>query len=305
MGRFATLNDDTKDLVNCLLPALATSFNLSSAVDIIPEDIRMRAWDCDKRDHIKEITENDPRNWGVQFLKDLMAISRLKNGDLALFQADLRAKVALHEPKHPWARLGDIKELKDEYLHPNRPKVIEDESAGTSSTDSYLEELHEPELPRGMKRGRHEIYEARVQESHKRKKCRYTKLKHPHVLLTPIQMDLTAVSVAPRAASSAKTRSSMATAGAGTRASAPRQPAVARSYAVAAGPSSLTATNLLILVAPCPSSKTLHPRCPCLPARPASAPPSLTKSSLARNRSTSRRWLPSWNLQRQSSRPRA
>ena len=185
MGRFATLNDDTKDLVNCLLPALATSFGLSSAVDIIPEDIRMRAWDCDKRDHIKEVTENDPRNWGVQFLKDLMAISRLKNGDLAFFQTDLRAKVAQHEPKHPWARLGDIKELKDEYLHPDRPKVVEEESSGTSSTDSYLEELHEPELPRGMKRGRHEVYEARVQESHKRKKCKYSNLNPPHVLLTP------------------------------------------------------------------------------------------------------------------------
>jgi len=175
MGRFETLNADTKDLVNCLLPALATSFKVPTCVEIIPEDIRMRAWDCERRDHIKDQTENDPRNWGVQFLKDLMAISRLKNGDLAVFQADLRAKVDLHEEKHPWARLSDIKELKDEYEHPNRPPPAEVESAATSSTDSYLEELHEPDLPSGMKRGRmrnHEIYEARVQESHKRRKCK-------------------------------------------------------------------------------------------------------------------------------------
>ncbi|KAF1920124.1 hypothetical protein BDU57DRAFT_463758 [Ampelomyces quisqualis] len=166
MGRFETLNADTQDLVNCLLPALAASFGLSDPVDIIPEDIRMRAWDCERRDHIKDQTENDPRNWGVQFLKDLKAISRLKNGDLALFQADLRAKVALHEPKHPWARLNDIREIKDEYEHPNRVKPVVEDSPGTSSTDSYLEELHEPELPPGMKNGRkryHEIYEARVQ----------------------------------------------------------------------------------------------------------------------------------------------
>jgi hypothetical protein len=176
MGRFDTLNADTQDLIRCLLPALATSFGLSDPVDIIPEDIRMRAWDCERRDHIKDQTENDPRNWGVQFLKDLMAISRIKNGNLALFQADLRAKVDLHEEKHPWCRLSDIKELKDEYEHPNRPPPVVEESTGTSSTDSYLEELHEPDLPPGMKRGRrghHEIYEARVQESHKRRKCRF------------------------------------------------------------------------------------------------------------------------------------
>ncbi|KAH3955214.1 hypothetical protein HBI56_038080 [Parastagonospora nodorum] len=163
MGRFDTLNADTQDLVNCLLPALASSFHISDAVDIIPEDIRMRAWDCERRDHIKDETENDPRNWGVQFLKDLMAISRIKKGDLNLFQQDLRAKVAKHEEKHPWCRLSDIKELKDEYEHPNRKKPVPQEESGSSSTDSYLEELHEPELPSGMKRGRHEIYEARVQ----------------------------------------------------------------------------------------------------------------------------------------------
>jgi hypothetical protein len=176
MGRFDTLNADTQDLVNCLLPALATSFGLTDPVNIIPEDIRMRAWDCERRDHIKDETENDPRNWGVQFLKDLMAISRIKKGDLATFQADLYAKVALHEPKHPWARLSDIKEIKDEYEHPNRPPPLVEESAGTSSTDSYLEELHEPDLPPGMKRGRHEVYEARVQESHKRRKCKFDKM---------------------------------------------------------------------------------------------------------------------------------
>jgi hypothetical protein len=172
MGRFETLNADTRDLVNCLLPALAASFGISDPVDIIPEDIRMRAWDCERRDHIKDQTENDPRNWGVQFLKDLMAISRLKKGDLDLFQTDLRAKVVAHEEKHPWCRLSDIKELKDHYEHPNRPKLVEPESSGTSSTDSYLEELHEPDLPPGMKRGRRlEVYEARVQPSHKRRKC--------------------------------------------------------------------------------------------------------------------------------------
>lgn len=176
MGRFETLNADTQDLVNCLLPALAKSFGLDDCVDIIPEDIRMRAWDCERRDHIKDKTENDPRNWGVQFLKDLMAISRIKNGDLATFQSDLRAKVEAHEEKHPWCRLSDIKELKDHYQNPNRPPPPEPESAATSSTDSYLEELHEPDMP-GSKRGRqrnHEVYEARVQESHKRRKCKST-----------------------------------------------------------------------------------------------------------------------------------
>ncbi|KAF1845888.1 uncharacterized protein K460DRAFT_377225 [Cucurbitaria berberidis CBS 394.84] len=176
MGRFASLNPDTKDLVNCLLPALASSFKVSEAVDIIPEDIRMRAWDCERRDHIKDQTENDPRNWGVQFLKDLMAISRMKGGNLPEFQTDLRAKVALHEPKHPWCRLADIKELKDEYENPRRKEDVnaEEQASSEDSYDSFFEELVEPEEPRGQKRGRkarnHEVYEARVRESTKRRK---------------------------------------------------------------------------------------------------------------------------------------
>lgn len=177
MGRFETLNADTQDLVCCLLPALASSFGLSDPVDIIPEDIRMRAWDCERRDHIKDQTENDPRNWGVQFLKDLKAIARLKGGNLALFHSDLRAKVAKHEDKHPWARLNDIREIKDDYEHPNRPPPVVEEDPGTSSTDSYLEELHEPDLPPSMKAGRkrhHEIYEARVQP--KRRKGKHMRM---------------------------------------------------------------------------------------------------------------------------------
>lgn len=176
MGRFEGLNEDTKDLVTCLLPALAASFGLSDPVDIIPEDIRMRAWDCERRDHIKEETENDPRNWGVQFLKDLKAISRLNNGNLAEFQEFLRGKVALHEPKHPWARLADIKELKDEYEHPERRNKVPDveEEQSSSSTDSYFEELVEPDMPRGKKRplntGRHEVYEARIMEKYRKRK---------------------------------------------------------------------------------------------------------------------------------------
>lgn len=174
MGRFDTLNDTTKDVVVCLIPALAIDFGLDAdkAVEIIPADIRMRVWDCERRDHVKDETEDDPRNWGVQFLKDLKAIARIKKGDLATFQADLYAKVAKHEEKHPWARLQDIKELKDEYLHPNRAMpVVQEESEG-SSTDSYFEELREPELPKGVKR-RGEVYEAVTQTSSKRKKRKY------------------------------------------------------------------------------------------------------------------------------------
>lgn len=194
MRRFETLNPETKDLVQCLLPALASSFGVSDPLDIIPQDIRMRAWDCERRDHIKEETENDPRNWGVQFLKDLMAISRLKNGDLTAFQADLYAKCALHEPKHPWCRLNDIKQLKDEYEHPERKnKVQVEESSESSSTDSYFEELVEPEGLKGTKRRRggvHEVYEARVMEKrHKREwrrvpsKFRYTNINVPQISL--------------------------------------------------------------------------------------------------------------------------
>ncbi|KAJ4346298.1 hypothetical protein N0V95_005508 [Ascochyta clinopodiicola] len=171
MGRFATLNADTQDLVNCLLPVLAADFKVKTALEIIPVDIRMRAWDCERRDHIKDETENDPRNWGVQFLKDLKSIARLNGGNLEEFQARLRAKINKHEAKHPWCRLGDIKEIKAEYEHPDRPKPPSDRESSVSSIDSYLEELHEPDLPKGTKRN-HEIYETRLQLPRKQGRLR-------------------------------------------------------------------------------------------------------------------------------------
>lgn len=175
MGRYETLNEETKDLVECLLPALAKSYKVNDVVDIIPHDIRMRQWDTDRRDHIKDRTENDPRNWGVQFLKDLKTINRITNWDLAKFHAELYEKVALHEDTHPWCRLADIKEIKLDCENPGRKEAMANPVqviSEDSSTDSYFEELVEPDLPRGSakRKGRHEVYEARVQESSKRRK---------------------------------------------------------------------------------------------------------------------------------------
>ncbi|KAJ4301042.1 hypothetical protein N0V90_003132 [Kalmusia sp. IMI 367209] len=170
MGRFATLKPETQDMVNAMLPAIASAFKIDPAdfKEIIPEDIRMREWDCERRDHIKDKTDDEPRNWGVQFLKELQAIARLNGGDLAAFQTVLRAKVAKHAEKHPWARLEDIKEIKAKYQNPEIPSEDDRdpdayESDSESSLDSYLEELVEQELPKGVKRGRNETYESRVQ----------------------------------------------------------------------------------------------------------------------------------------------
>ncbi|CBX90417.1 hypothetical protein LEMA_P065430.1 [Plenodomus lingam JN3] len=174
MGRFDTLNEETKDLVECMLPALAKSFKVEDVVDIIPQDIRMRQWDTERRDHIKDQTENDPRNWGVQFLKDLKTINRVSGWDLATFHAELYEKVALHEETHPWCRLSDIKEIKLDVENPGRKEAMANpvQPVSDSSTDSYLEELVEPNMPKGSskRRARHEVYEARVQESSKRRK---------------------------------------------------------------------------------------------------------------------------------------
>ncbi|KAI8935812.1 hypothetical protein NX059_007329 [Plenodomus lindquistii] len=174
MGRYDTLNAETKDLIECMLPALAQAYGVNDVVDIIPEDIRMRQWDTDRRDHIKNKTENNPRNWGVQFLKDLKTIQRLSNWDLATFHRELYEKVAKHDEKHPWARLTDIKELRLDVENPGRKERLANPVqviSEDSSTDSYFEELVEPDMPRGAsKRGRHEVYEARIQESSKRRK---------------------------------------------------------------------------------------------------------------------------------------
>jgi hypothetical protein len=86
MGRYETLNDDSKDVVNCLLPGIAANFGLTEVADVIPLDIRMREWDCDRKEHVKDKAEDDPRNWGLQFLKDLITISRIKKGQLDEFQ---------------------------------------------------------------------------------------------------------------------------------------------------------------------------------------------------------------------------
>ncbi|KAH7132011.1 hypothetical protein B0J11DRAFT_480937 [Dendryphion nanum] len=143
MGRYETLNATTKDLVNCMLPGIAANFEVQDVSSVIPEDIRMRRWDCERRDHIKSQSENDARNWGVQFLKDLVTISRFKQGKLEEFQADLRAKVAIHELGHPWIRLADIKEIKKMYEAPEA--LVEEpepeEELESSSDDSYFQEL--------------------------------------------------------------------------------------------------------------------------------------------------------------------
>ncbi|KAF1950744.1 hypothetical protein CC80DRAFT_225977 [Byssothecium circinans] len=177
-GRYVSLKPDSQDQVDAMLPAIAKAFKIENVVEIIPNDICMRAWDCERREHIKDKVEDDPRNWGVQFLKDLQAIARLTKGDLATFQEDLKAKVKKHEEKHPWVRLADVKELKAKYQNPDMPSENEkspDEyvSDGTEH-DSYFEELVEPDLPKGMRRRRgHEMYEARLQEFPKKRKRKH------------------------------------------------------------------------------------------------------------------------------------
>ena len=65
MGRYETLNDESKDVVNCLLPGIAANFKIENILDVIPENIRMRQWDCDRKDHIIDKSEDDARNWGT------------------------------------------------------------------------------------------------------------------------------------------------------------------------------------------------------------------------------------------------
>ncbi|KAF9730669.1 hypothetical protein PMIN01_11538 [Paraphaeosphaeria minitans] len=176
MGRFETLKPETQDMVNAIIPAIAASYKIDpeNFKDIIPEDIRMRQWDCERRDHIKDKPEDEPRHWGVEFLKSLQAIARLNGGDLGAVQARLRELVAKHDEKHPWARLEDIRQIKAECLNPRlrNPNAPGPASGSSSddSLDSYLEELVEQDLPHGMKRGQNEAYESRVQGWWKPKK---------------------------------------------------------------------------------------------------------------------------------------
>lgn len=147
-------------MVKAMLPAIASSYNIDvdNFKDIIPEDIRMRQWDCERRDHIRDKPENDGRNWGVEFLKLLAAVARLNDGNLPLLQERLREKVEKHAEKHPWARLEDLRIVKAEFQNPalRDPKLPQPESSSDDSLDSYLEELVDQDLPRGMRGGNNE-----------------------------------------------------------------------------------------------------------------------------------------------------
>ncbi|KAF2266349.1 hypothetical protein CC78DRAFT_542590 [Lojkania enalia] len=176
MGRYETLNPQTKDVVDCLIPGIASNFEVTSVADVIPQDIRMRKWDCDRREHIINESEDDPRNWGVQFLKDLLSISRHLKGQLDVFQADLRAIVETANSGHTWARLSDIKELKEKYEGKKEPLASSSsaEIEGTyfgesSSDDSYLEEI----IVTPKKRGRTTYdYGGKSPRHHSTKRCK-------------------------------------------------------------------------------------------------------------------------------------
>lgn len=59
-----------------------------------------------------------------------------------------------------------------EYQNPNRHKSVEEKESDGSSTDSDLERLREPDLPKDVKR-RGEVYEVVTLTSSKRKKRKY------------------------------------------------------------------------------------------------------------------------------------
>ncbi|KAF2280928.1 uncharacterized protein EI97DRAFT_14109 [Westerdykella ornata] len=171
MGRYETLNEASKDLIDCMLPKIAVNFGVDDPRDVIPADICMRAWDCDRREHIYDQPEDDPRNWGLQFLKELISISRMKKGKLEEFQRDLREKVEAHEDGHQWARLADIKEVKLDYEHPERknPPPVE-ESEEVESENSYYELVETDQPRRGRNHGDAPMFEARpVAKKRKRK----------------------------------------------------------------------------------------------------------------------------------------
>jgi hypothetical protein len=149
MGRFQTLNEQTKDVVTALIPSIAQNFGITDLVECIPQDIRMRKWDCDRKEHILDQSEDDPRNWGVQFLKDLLTISRHKQGRVVEFQDDIRTNLLKHRGSHGWVRLTDIKALKKTYMGKDKPEDDSDseranvplDDASSSSDDSYHYEV--------------------------------------------------------------------------------------------------------------------------------------------------------------------
>jgi hypothetical protein len=170
-ARYTSLKVESRILVDSMIPTIASNFALPSTVDAIPAHIRMRAWDCDRKEHIRTASEDDVRNWGLQFLKDLLTISTIKKGKVDEFHADLGKKVEWRVKKeeevgfpggpHPWVKLQDIKEMKAFYENPekNGPLIPDPEGEGgdggyeSVSEESYYE-LVEEEDGGKKKRGR-------------------------------------------------------------------------------------------------------------------------------------------------------
>jgi hypothetical protein len=177
MGRYETLNADSQNLIDAMIPGIQQNFGIDDIIDVIPEEVRMRMWDCDRKEWVKDESEDDARHWGLQFLKDLLTISRFKKGKFDEFQAELQEKIDEHDD-HPWAKLQDIKDIKEKYTPSKKLKTDtsfirkpENSSGESSSDDSYFEELVEIEDEPGSKRRRtlkssreKERYESRRQE---------------------------------------------------------------------------------------------------------------------------------------------
>lgn len=157
--------------IDCLMPEIAANFGVKNVTEVVPADICMRAWDCERREHIYSQPEQDARNWGLQFVKNLGTISRMKKVTLEEFQRDLREKVEAHKEEHPWARLADINEVMFDYLHPERknPPPVE-ESEEIDSDNSYYE-LVETGQPRRGRDSDAPMFEARPVP--KKKKCEW------------------------------------------------------------------------------------------------------------------------------------
>jgi hypothetical protein len=67
------------------------------------------------------------------FLRISRASHASTGGNLKEFHERLRAKVDEHETKHPWCHLNDIKAIKDDYEHPDRP---------TPQSETHLPSIH-------------------------------------------------------------------------------------------------------------------------------------------------------------------
>ncbi|KAF2804531.1 uncharacterized protein BDZ99DRAFT_481012 [Mytilinidion resinicola] len=136
--KYALLTRMSQIHVDGLIPQIAANWNQPSILDCIPAEIRYRIHDNNGK--VTEEPENNPQNWGIQFLKELFDLSDHTKGRLEDVQRELAAEVRKRQEGWggaPWLRDWDVIEVHKRFLKEAERKAEEARRADAKEGESY------------------------------------------------------------------------------------------------------------------------------------------------------------------------